>query len=114
MQNLTGQPTAIPNPQMPTMVHMDRPEVSETFADSCFQISVEGFNVKLEFVVNRMNDPKPGVPPSGKATTAERLVLPIPGILDLHAKLTQLIGALQAHGVLKQVHMPPMPAGKPN
>jgi hypothetical protein len=69
---------------------------------------------KLEFVVNRMDDPKSGVPPSGKATTAARLVLPIPGILDLHGKLTQLIGALQAQGILKQVHVPPMPTGKLN
>ena len=114
MQNLTGQPMTTPTSQMPTMAHVDRPEISETFADSCFQISIEGLNAKLEFVVNRMDDPKPGVPPSGKATTAGRLVMPIPGILDLHGKLTQLIGALQAQGILKQVHMPQTPAGKPN
>ncbi len=72
MQNLAGQPMAIPTPQMPTMVYVDRPEISETYADSCFRISIEGFNAKLEFVVNRMDDPKPGVPPSGKATTADR------------------------------------------
>jgi hypothetical protein len=109
----------MPNPtpgqlQMsPKMTYVDRPEISETFADSCARMTMEGFNGKLEFVVNRMDDPKPPAPPTGKAVTAFRLVLPLPGIIDLHAKLTQFIGALQAQGILTQLPQFPQ-SGKPN
>jgi hypothetical protein len=97
----------------PLLTYVDRPEIPETFADSCARMTVEGFNAKLEFVVNRMDDPKPPAPPTGKAMTGLRLVLPLPGILDLHAKLTQLIGALQAQGAVQQV--PPFPPStRPN
>jgi hypothetical protein len=56
MQNLApGQQLGPPASSMPTMTYVDRPEISETFADSCFRVSVEGFNAKLEFVTNRMD-----------------------------------------------------------
>lgn len=99
--------------QQPAMTYVDRPEISETFADSCFRMTVEGLNAKLEFVVNRMDDPKPPAPPTGKATTVCRIVLPLPGVVDLHAKLSQLLGALQAQGILHQLPQTPQ-TGKPN
>jgi hypothetical protein len=101
------------HPIQPTVSYVDRPEISETFADSCARLSIEGLNAKLEFVVNRMDDPKPPAPPTGKAMTACRVVLPLPGMIDLHAKLTQLIGALQAQGVLTSIAQVPH-SGKPN
>jgi hypothetical protein len=108
-------PSPVPgqHPLQPMMTYVDRPEVSETFADSCARMTFEGFHVKLEFAVNRLDDPKPPAPPTGKAVTACRLVLPIPGMLDLHAKLTQLVNTLQAQGVLKQISQIPQ-SGKPN
>jgi hypothetical protein len=36
----------------PLLTYVDRPEIPETFADSCARMTVEGFNAKLEFVVN--------------------------------------------------------------
>jgi hypothetical protein len=107
-----NQPTG-QQQMLPTMTYVDRPEISETFADSCARMTVEGFNGKLEFVVNRMNDPQPPAPPAGRALTALRLVLPLPGILDLHAKLTQLIGALQAQGAITQISQAPQ-SGRAN
>jgi hypothetical protein len=111
----------MPNPPLgqfqiqPTVTYVDRPEISETFADSCARVSVEGFNAKLEFIVTRMDDPKPPAPPTGKAMTTCRLVLPLPGVLALHAKLTQIINALQAQGVLSQIaQFPEQSPGKPN
>jgi hypothetical protein len=105
-----------PAPQaQPTMTYVNRPEISETYVDSCARMTIEGFNGKLEFVVNRMDDPIPQAPPSGKAITAIRLVLPIPGIIDLHARLSQIIGVLQAQGALRQIPMVPgSESGKPN
>jgi len=91
------------HPPQPRITYVDRPEISETFADSCVRMTVEGFNAKLEFVVNRMDDATPPAPPTGKAMTACRLVLSVPGLVDLQAKLTRLMGALQAQGVLKQM-----------
>ena len=109
-------PNNLPPEQLeiqPTMTYVDRPEISETFADSCFRLSIEGLNAKIEFVVNRMDDPKPPAPPTGKAMTACRIVLPLPGMIDLHSKLTQLIGVLQAKGVLKLIAQVPQ-SGKSN
>jgi hypothetical protein len=97
----------------PTMTYVDRPEISETFADSCARMTVEGLNAKIEFVVNRMDDPRPPAPPTGKAMTVCRIVIPLPGMIDLHGKLTQLIGALQAKGVIKAIAQLPQ-SGKPN
>jgi hypothetical protein len=97
------------------LTYVDRPEISETFADSCGRVTMEGPNCKLEFVVNRFDDPAPPTPPTGKAVTASRLVVPLPGLLDLHAKLSQLIGQLQAQGTIKAIQMGATPAqGKPN
>ena len=108
-------PPLAQHPVQPNLTYVDRPEISETFADSCARVSVEGFNAKLEFIVTRMDDPKPPAPLTGKALTTCRLVLPLPGVLDLHAKLTQIIGALQAQGALKPVaQFPQQTPGKPN
>jgi hypothetical protein len=104
-------------PIRPKMTHVDRPEISETFADSCAGLTVEGLNAKLEFVVNRMDDPKPPTPPSGKAVTTCRLILPIPGLVDLHAKISQILGALQKQGVIQVTPAPiaqGSQSGKPN
>ncbi len=62
--------------------------------------------VKLEFVVNRLDDPKPPSPPSGKAFTAARLVIPLPGVIDLFGKLQMFVGQLQAQGVLRPIQDP--------
>jgi hypothetical protein len=99
----------------PMIAYLDRPEISEIFADSCFRVSVEGPNVKLIFVVNRMDEPQPPAPISGTAVTASRIVLTLPGMLDLHAKLTQTLATLQAQGVLEPIFAPPtQQSGKPN
>jgi hypothetical protein len=51
-------------------------------------------------VVNRIEESKPPAPPTGKALTVWRLVLPLSGLLDLYAKLAQLVGNLQTQGYL--------------
>ena len=113
---MPNPPPGPPHSVQPSLTYVDRPEISETFADSCARIMVEGLNAKLEFAVNRMEDPKPPAPPTGKALTACRVVLPLPGLVDLHAKLSQILGALQAQGVIKVATFPqgPQQSGKPN
>jgi hypothetical protein len=99
-------------PAQPILTYLDRPEVSETFADSLGKLTLEGFNAKLEFVVNRMDNPSPPNPPTGKAVPICRLVLPFPSIVDLHAKLGALISLMQAQGAVNVA--PFTPPGKPN
>ena len=99
--------------QPPQLTHVDRPEISETFADSLAKLMFDGMNVRMEFVVNRLDDPKPPAVPTGRATTACRLVLPAPGMLDLINKLQMLVATLQAQGLLRPITSPPT-AGRPN
>jgi len=98
-----------PLPVQPKMTRVDRLDVPETFADSLGRMAFDGLNAKLEFFVNWLDPPIPGQPPTGKAISACRLILPIAGVLQLHGQLTSLVNALQAQGALKQVPMMPMP-----
>jgi hypothetical protein len=97
----------------PKLTLVDRPEISETFVDSLARVSFEGFNAKLEFVVVRMDDPNPPNPPAGRAVTASRIVIPLPGVVEMHAKLTQILDTLKAQGVIQPVSVP-QGGGKPN
>ncbi len=96
------------SPAAPRLAYADRPEVAEVFAHAARRITFDGFNMQIEFVVNRMDDPDPSGVPSGRAVTAARLVVPLPGILELHAGLGNLIQSLTAQGVL---HKTPAAAG---
>lgn len=100
-------------PTPPQMTYVDRPEISETFVDSLGRLTFDGIHLRLEFVVNRMDDPQPPAPPTGKALTACRLVIPITGMIDMIGKLQAVMATLQAQGVLRQIQTPPT-AGRPN
>ncbi len=98
-----------PFPSQPTQPHLtyvDRPEISETYADLLGRLSFDGITARLEFVVNRYDDRQPGQPITGKALTAARVVIPLPAVMDLAAKLQNFMAQLQASGVLRQVHVP--------
>jgi hypothetical protein len=58
--------------------------------------------VRLEFVVNRLDEPKPPLPPTGKKHTACRLILPAAGLQDLANKIVNLMNQLAAHGMVQQ------------
>jgi hypothetical protein len=95
------------NQMQAKLTRLERLDVPETFADSLGKITFDGLNAKLEFLVNWFDDPAPGQQPTGRAISACRLILPIGGLLHLHGQLTELVNALQAQGVLKQ--LPQMP-----
>jgi hypothetical protein len=111
MQNQPPPPPQTPT--QPQMTYVDRPEISETFADSLYRISFDSLQIRMEFVVNRFDDPQAGVAPTGKAITACRVVMPLPGMIDMHAKLSAIIQTLQAQNVLRTVTQPPT-SGRPN
>ena len=110
---MPNQPTAPPLPAQQQLTYADRPEISETFADSLAKVMFDGFNVRMEFVVNRLDDPRPPASPTGKAITACRLVIPISGVMAMLGQLNTLIGTLQAQNVLRPISQPPT-SGRPN
>ena len=111
MPNQPSLPAQLP--VQAQLTYVDRPEISETFADSLARISFDALHVRMEFVVNRLDDPTPPAAPTGKSYTACRLVLPLPAALDLHAKLGGMINMLQQQNVIRQITQPP-PSGRPN
>ncbi len=108
-----AMPPPHPTPVQPQMTYVDRSEISETYADLLGRLSTDGITARLEFLVNRMDDAQPGAVPTGKAVTACRVIMPLAGMLDMAAKLQAIIGQLQAHGTLRQVHVPEGPQ-RPN
>jgi hypothetical protein len=68
-------PQPLPQQAQAQLTYVDQPEISETFADSLRGLTFDGMNLRLEFVVNRLDEPKPPNPPTGKALTACRLIV---------------------------------------
>jgi hypothetical protein len=97
----------------PQVTYVDRDEVSETFVDSIRRAMFDGMNLRIEFTVNRLDDPQPPAPPTGRALTAARLVIPLTGFVAMVQQLNTLVGTLQAQGVLRQIQTPPT-SGRPN
>jgi hypothetical protein len=102
-----AMPSFPPVQSQPQLKHVDRVEVSETFAHSLRRMTFDGANLHMEMVVNRMDDPDPSKPPTGATVTVARLVMPLVGALNLHASLSQLVQSLQTQGALKPVAQGP-------
>jgi hypothetical protein len=97
----------------PQLTYVDRPEVSETFADSMWRVNFENSLVKMEFAVNRMDDPNGAAAPTGRVMTACRIVIPLAAMMDMLGKLQAMLTQLQAAGVIRPI-IPPSPTGRPN
>jgi hypothetical protein len=90
------------------LAYVDRPEVSETFADSLRRVNVEGMLAKLEFVANRLDDPDPQSPSrTGTAITACRVVMPLAAMIEMLGKLQAIVAQLRTAGVILPVSNPP-------
>ena len=81
--------------------YLDRPEVSEIFADFVQRIQFDGQTLRFEFCVTRMEDQRPGAPATGKRYPACRLVLSSAAAVDLMNKMQQITASLVKAGVLK-------------
>jgi hypothetical protein len=79
--------------------YLDRPEVTETFADFVQRIQFDGQTLRIEFCVSRLDDQKS--PATGKRYPACRLVLSTGAAVDLMNKMQQITAALIKSGVLK-------------
>jgi hypothetical protein len=81
---------------------VDRPEVSETFADSFRAVTFDGQTMRMEFCAIRMDEPKPPNPPTGRQYPVCRLVLTPNAAVDLFNNLQQIMSALEQSGAIKK------------
>jgi hypothetical protein len=87
-------------PQQIQMRYVDRPEISETYADLLGRVYFDGITLRMEFVVNRLDDSQPGQQGTGRAVTTARVVIPLPGMVDMLGKLQTIMKQLQAAGMV--------------
>ena len=93
-----------------TVRYVDRPECSETFADSVNSVFFDGQTMRIEFGITRMDDMKKDQPLTGRRYPACRLVLAPAAAIDLINKMQQTAAALQQAGLVKQADKPETPA----
>ena len=109
---------SIPEQQVVEIQYINRPEIQEVFADYVERMTVDGGTgtLRLEFTVTRMDDPQPGAnKQTGRKYTVARLVLPMPGLLDMINKFQQVAAVMEQQGTLKrQIVINPPAGGKPN
>lgn len=86
----------------PQYQYVDRPEVTETFADFVHRIQFDGQTLRLEFCVSRLDDQRSGAAATGRRYPACRLVLSASAAVDLMNKMRQITAGLVKAGVLKQ------------
>ena len=76
--------------QTATVRYVDRPECSETFADSVSHVYFDGQSLRIEFGVTRLDDMKPNVPITGRRYPAQRMVLTPMAALELINRMQQV------------------------
>src|SRR5947207_7808492 len=81
--------------------YIDRPEVTEVFADFVHRIQFDGQTLRFEFCVSRVEDQQLPAAPAGKRYPACRLVLSTAAAVDLMNKMQQITASLIKAGVLK-------------
>jgi hypothetical protein len=88
-------------PQRPSYRYIDRPEISETFADTIESVLLDGQTLRIEFSVNRLDLPQQPSEPTGRRYPACRLVLPPTAAIDLMNRMQQIGAALAKAGIVK-------------
>ena len=118
MSTFSTSPVSTTEQQTIEIQYVNRPEIQEVFADQMERMTVDGATntLRIEFTVTRMDDPKAGSnKQTGKKYSVARLVLPMPGLLDMINKFQQVAAVMEQQGTLKrQVVINPPAGGKPN
>jgi hypothetical protein len=92
--------------------YVDRPDVSEIFADFVQRIQFDGQTLRFEFCVSRLDDKQSATTPTGKRYPVCRLVLSPTAAIDLMNKMQQITAELVKAGALK-ADTPQRPEQKP-
>jgi hypothetical protein len=96
---------ATPAPERSTasLRYLDRPDLTETFADSVSGLIFDGQTLRIEFAVTRLDEVKSGAPITGRRYPACRVVLPPAAAIDLINRMQQIAAALTQAGLVKPV-----------
>jgi hypothetical protein len=92
--------------QTATIRYIDRPECTETFADSINHVYFDGQSLRIEFGITRLDDVKPNTPVTGRRYPAQRMVLTPGAAVELINRMQQVGSALAQAGVLKPAPKP--------
>jgi len=95
------------NPFNPQIRFEDRPEISETFADSIHGLIFDGQTMRIEFCTTRMDPPQPPMEPTARQYPVCRLVMPPNAAIDLFNRLQQILQALEKDGKVTRNETPP-------
>ena len=87
--------------QTATIRYIDRPECTETFADSVNHVYFAGQSLRIEFGVTRLDDVKANTPVTGRRFPAQRMALTPMAAVELINRMQQVGAALAQAGVLK-------------
>src|SRR5437016_9897079 len=99
--NTSAAPAGAAAGQTATIRSVDRPECTETFADSVNHVYFDGQSLRIEFGVTRLDDLKPNTPVTGRRFPAQRMVLTPAAAVELINRMQQVGAALAQAGVLK-------------
>ena len=88
-------PGAKPGARTPKLRYQDRPELSETFADSIRSCVFDGQVMRIEFTVSRFDDPGALGILEGRQVPVSRMVLSRGAMNDLFNRMNQLSAALK-------------------
>jgi len=86
--------------------YLDRPEVTESFADHCERVIFDGQTLRIELAVTRYTAPVAGKATGRRRTTASRLVLTPQCGLQLFEQLARVVAAMDQKGLLRKVQDP--------
>jgi len=92
---------------IPQIHFVDRPDLSETFADSVHGIIFDGQTMRIELCSTRMDQPQPQKEPTARQYPVCRLVLSPIAAIDLYNKLQQVLQALEKEGKITRNPPPP-------
>jgi len=97
-----------PQSKAPRITFVDRPEVTETFADSVRSLGFDGQTMRIEFCSVRMDPPTSPEIRTGRQSPTCRMVLTPNAAIDLYGRLQQVIQALEKSGAIQRT--PPTPS----
>ena len=100
----TRRPVAVP--LAANLRYVDRPDCTETFADSLVSSVFDGQTLRLEFAVTRLDDVKQNFPVTGRRYTACRLALSPTAAIELMNRMQQIANAMAQAGLLKPAEKP--------
>ena len=86
--------------------YVDRPDCTETFADSINHVYFDGQSLRIEFGITRLDDVKPNTPVTGRRLPAQRMVLTPMAAVELINRMQQVGAALAQAGVVKATPKP--------